>query len=75
MGCSHGNGTIAYQFCFVFRRERNRSVDIFSIACSDGNGTIVYRSIFRITFVVVPFFGTQRFYLKCPKYIFFKIAF
>ena len=24
--CSHGNGTIAYRFLFIFRRERNRSV-------------------------------------------------
>ena len=31
MGGSHGDGTIAYQFCFVFRRERNCSVDMFSI--------------------------------------------
>ena len=31
IGCSHGNGTIAYQYCFVFRREHNRSVDLFSI--------------------------------------------
>ena len=25
IGCSDGNGTIAYPFCFVFRRESNRS--------------------------------------------------
>ena len=31
IGCSRGNGTITYQFCFVFRRERYRSVDMFSI--------------------------------------------
>ena len=26
IGCSDGSGTIAYQFCFVFRWERNRYV-------------------------------------------------
>ena len=31
IGRSHGNGTVAYQFCFVFRRERNPSIDMFSI--------------------------------------------
>ena len=28
--CSHGNGTIAYRFLFLFTRERNRSVPQFS---------------------------------------------
>ena len=29
--CSHGNGTIAYRFLFLFTRERNRSVPQFSL--------------------------------------------
>ena len=31
IGCSHGNGTIAYQYCFVFRRECYRSVDMLFV--------------------------------------------
>ena len=69
IGCSHGNGTIVYEFCFVFRRERNRSVDIFSICPfrRERTRTIAYRSTFLITFLVVPVFGTERFYLKCSR--------
>ena len=54
---------------FVFRWERYRSVDMFSICLfrRERNGTISYRSTFRITFLVVPFFGTERFYLKCSS--------
>lgn len=67
--CSHRNGMIAYQFCFLFRRERYRSVDMFSICLFrlERNGTIAYLSIFRITFLVVPFFRTELFYLKCSR--------
>ena len=32
IGCSHRNRKIAYQLRFVFRRERNSSVDMFSIS-------------------------------------------
>ena len=66
IGCSHRNGTIAYQFCFALRRERNRSVDMFSICLCrrERNGTIAYCSTFRITFLIVPFFGKERFYFK-----------
>ena len=66
IGCSYGNGTIAHQFCFLFRQERNRSIDTFSICLfrRERKRTITYRSTFRITFLVVPFFGTERFYLK-----------
>ena len=65
IGCSHGNGTIVYQFCFVFRRERNRSVDMFSICLfrRERNRTIAYCPTFHITFSVVSLFGTERFYL------------
>ena len=31
IGCSHMNGMIAYQFCFVLRQEHNHSVDMSSI--------------------------------------------
>ena len=44
--CSQGNGTIAYQFCFLFRRERNRSVDMFLFACSYGKGMELFVSLF-----------------------------
>ena len=37
----------------LFRREQNE--------------TIAYRSTFRITFLVVPLFGTEWFYLKCSR--------
>ena len=35
--------------------------------CSYKNGTIAYRSTFRIIYLVGPFFGTERFYLKCSR--------
>ena len=52
---------IAYQFCFVFRRERYLSADMFSVFLFRRvrNGTIAYRFTFCVTF-----FGTERFYLK-----------
>ena len=37
--CSHGNGTFAYQFFIAYRRDRNRSVDMFSICLLSGDGT------------------------------------
>ena len=66
---SHGNGTIAYQFCFAFRRERNRSVDTFSICLfrRERNGMIAYRSTFRITFFSRSTSGKERFYLKYSR--------
>ena len=50
IGCSHGNGTISCQFCFMFRRKRNHSIDMLSICLfrRERNGTIVYRFTFRI---------------------------
>ena len=46
---------------FCFRRERNRSADMFSICLlrRERKGTIPYRSTFRITFL-----GTKRLHLK-----------
>ena len=69
IGCSKGNRTIAYEFCFVFRRGQNRSVDIFSIGPfrRERNGTIAHRSSSRFTYLVDLFFGTERFYLKCSR--------
>ena len=51
----------------MLRRERNRSVHIFStcLLTQERNETIAYRSISRIAFLVVLFFGTQQLYLKC----------
>ena len=66
IACSHENGTIVYQFCFVFRRGHNRSVDMLSVCLfrRERNGTIPYRSTFPITFLDVPFFGKERFSLE-----------
>ena len=70
IGCSRGNGTIAYQVYFVFRRERSRSGNMFSICLfrRERDVTITYRSTFRITFFV-SFFGTERSYLKSASLI------
>ena len=69
IGCSNGNGTIAYQFCFVLTREHNCYVDMLSICLfrRERNGTITFRSIFRITFFSHFTFGTKRFYFKCSR--------
>ena len=66
IGCSHENGTIAYQLRFVFRRVRNHSVDMLSICLlrRERDETIACRSTFRMTFLVVPFLRKGRFYLK-----------
>ena len=55
-----------HQFCFVVRREHNRSVDMFSIRPfrRERNGTIAYRSTFRIAFLLLPLLETEQFYLK-----------
>ena len=64
VGCSHENGTMTYQFCFVFRRERNSSIDMFSICLfrRERNGTIAHRSASCSTVLVFPLFGTEQFY-------------
>ena len=64
IGCSHVNGAIAKQCCFVLRRERNRSVDMFSSCLfrREWNDCVSFH--FRIMSLVVPFFGTERFYSK-----------
>ena len=64
IGCSHGNGTITFQFCSVFRRERNRSVDMFSI-CQFRWGRNECASFhFSYHFFSRSSFGTKQFYLK-----------
>ena len=65
-GCSHGYGTIAYQFCFAFRSDGKAIVPLTCspFVCSGGNGTIAYCFTFRITYLGIPFSGTERFYLK-----------
>ena len=49
--CLHGN-TVVPLTCFPAQMKPER------------NGPIAYRSTVRITFLVVPFIGTERFYLK-----------
>ena len=68
IGCSLGKGTIACQFFFLFRQERNRSIEISSICLFrwERNGTVACRSTFRIASLAVPFFGTERSYLSVP---------
>ena len=57
IGCSQGNGMIAYQLWLLFRRERNRSIDTFSICLFrwEQNATIPYHSTFHSTNLVFPF--------------------
>ena len=61
-------GTKRLRTNFVLSSDRNAIVPLicFLFACLDGewSGTIAYRSTFRITFLFVPFLGTERLYLK-----------
>ena len=68
IGCPHGNRTTAYQFCFVFGREHNRSVK-FSICLfrRERNGATAYCSTFRITSLVLPIFRTVLFEVFPPE--------
>ena len=71
IGCSHGNGTIVYQFCFVFSRERNRSIDMFSFCLfrRERNGTEQLRTVSLFVSLVQSFHFLERnlFYLKCSR--------
>ena len=60
-------GTERLHANYVLCSDGNAIVPLTCFPCtfSDGNGTVASRSTFRITFVVVPFLGTERFYLKC----------
>ena len=49
---------------FVFRREQNLSLDLFSIYLFRWERNDSYRYTFRITFLVVSSCGTERLYLK-----------
>ena len=68
ISCSHGNGTTAYQFCLCSDGNAIVSLTCRPFACSDGNGTEqgteAYRTTFRVAFLVIPLFVTERFYLK-----------
>ena len=56
--CSHGNGTIAYQFLFLFTRERNRSVPQFFLqSLPFFSVTTTSTHALRETNLIVPFFG------------------
>ena len=56
--CSHGNGTIAYRFLFLFTRERNRSVSEFFLqSLPFFPVTTTSTHALRETNLIVPFFG------------------
>ena len=55
---SHGNGTIAYRFLFLFTRERNRSVPQFFLqSLPFFSVTTTSTHALRETNLIVPFFG------------------
>ena len=56
--CSHGNGTIAYRFLFLFTRECNRSVPQFFLqSLPFFSVTTTSTHALRETNLIVPFFG------------------
>ena len=56
--CSHGNGTIAYRFLFLFTRERNRSVPQFFLqSLPFFSVTTTSTHALWDTNLIVPFFG------------------
>ena len=64
--CSHGDGTIAYRFLFLFTRERNRSVPRFSLySFPVFPATTTFTHAFRDKNLIVPFFGPVLHLIAC----------